>query len=78
MARIGDYTLGPRKLNPACRPNAASPHPATVVRHFKKSKEVGVTHLLHFDDGDIEKVGLPDAETIHFWMRRRVSRDVFV
>ena len=66
VARIGDYTLGPRKLNPACRPNAASPHPATVVRHFKKSKEAGVTHLLHFDDGDIEKVGLPDDETIQF------------
>ena len=44
----------------------ATHYPATVVRHFKKSKEAGVTHLLHFDDGDIEKVGLPDAETIHF------------
>ena len=38
----------------------AAHYPATVVKHFKKSKEVGVTHLLHFDDGDVEKVGLPD------------------
>ena len=39
---------------------------ATVVKHFKRSREAGVTHLLHFDDGDIEKVGLPDDETIQF------------
>ena len=45
----------------------AAHYPATVVKHFKKSKEVGVTHLLHFDDGELEKVGLPDdTGTIHF------------
>ena len=34
--------------------------PATIVKAIKKSKEAGVTHLMHFDDGDFEKVGLPD------------------
>ena len=35
--------------------------PATIVKGIKRSREAGVTHLMHFDDGDFEKVGLPPA-----------------
>ena len=26
--------------------------PATIVKGIKRSREAGVTHLMHFDDGD--------------------------
>ena len=36
-------------------------HAATIVRAIKRSTEPGTTHVLHFDDGEWEKVGLPDS-----------------
>lgn len=39
----------------------ASMYPALVVRHIKQSKDVSITHLIHFDDGMSERVGIPDT-----------------
>ena len=35
-------------------------YPATIVKHIKKSKDLNITHVIHFDDGVSERVGLPD------------------
>ena len=31
-----------------------------IVRRIKQSKDPEITHVMHFDDGMHEKVGLPD------------------
>ena len=41
--------------------------PATIVKAIKESKEAGVTHLMHFDDGDFEKATQPPMLLCLFW-----------
>ena len=50
-------------------------YPGVLVRHIKKSKDEGITHVLHFDDGGWERVGLPDP-SIHILPEPRVTRCV--
>ena len=35
---------------------------ATVVRAYKGSRDPGITHCIHYDDGGTERVGLEDDD----------------
>ena len=52
---------------------AAAMYPALVVKRIKASMDPGITHLIHFDDGFTERVGLPD-DGIVFTAQPRVDR----